>query len=108
MSKMSDLDAKIRSNPTLMRGLKALDDYDLPLSAVFTDKRAVLSLPGISKKTLQTLQEHAKEIGLVHPLIALVQNLLKEEWEAGANNMPGWHMEANQIKQLSKLLGEYL
>jgi hypothetical protein len=54
------------------------------------------------------LREYAIEIGAVHPLVALVQQLLKDEWEAGANNMPGWHMEANQIKQLTKMLGDYL
>ncbi len=93
-----------KPNPTLTRGLKALEEYDMPLSSVFTP----LHLPGIGRKTLQTLQEYAVEIGVVHPLVPLVQQLLKEEWEAGANNMPGWHMEANQIKQLTKMLGEYL
>jgi len=96
--------SKTNSNPTLTRGLKALEEYDMPMSAVFTP----LHLPGIGRKTLQTLQEYAVEVGVVHPLVSLVQQLLKDEWEAGANNMPGWHMEENQIKQLTKMLGEYL
>lgn len=76
----------------------------MPMSAVFTP----LHLPGIGRKTLQTLQEYAVEVGVVHPLVSLVQQLLKDEWEAGANNLPGWHMEENQIKQLTKMLGDYL
>ena len=96
--------SKTNSNPTLTRGLKALEEYDMPMSAVFTP----LHLPGIGRKTLQTLQEYAVEVGVVHPLVTLVQQLLKDEWEAGANNMPCWHMEANQIKQLTKMLGDYL
>ena len=96
--------SKTNSNSTLTRGLKALEEYDMPMSAVFTP----LHLPGIGRKTLQTLQEYAVEVGVVHPLVTLVQQLLKEEWEAGANNMPGWHMEANQTTQLTKMLGEYL
>jgi len=96
--------SKTNSNSTLTRGLKALEEYDMPMSAVFTP----LHLPGIGRKTLQTLQEYAVEVGVVHPLVSLVQQLLKDEWEAGANNMPGWHMEENQIKQLTKMLGEYL
>ena len=96
--------SKMRSNSTLTRGLKALEEYDMPMSAVFTP----LHLPGIGRKTLQTLQEYAVEVGVVHPLVSLVQQLLKDEWEAGANNLPGWHMEENQIKQLTKMLGEYL
>lgn len=96
--------SKTHNNPTLTRGLKTLDDYDLPLAAVFTP----LHLPGIGRKTLQCLQEHAIDVGVVHPLVALVQQLLKEEWEAGANNLPAWHMEENQIKQLTKMLGDYL
>lgn len=94
----------MKSNPTLTRGLKALEEYDMPLSAVFTTTH----FPGVGRKTLQTLREYAIEIGVAHPLVALVQQLLKDEWEAGANNMPGWHMEANQIKQLTKMLGDYL
>lgn len=101
---MSNLNAKIRSNPTLTRGLKALEEYDMPMSAVFTP----LHLPGIGRKTLQTLQEYAVEVGVVHPLVSLVQQLLKDEWDAGANNMPGWHMEENQIEHLTKMLGDYL
>ena len=96
--------SKMRSNSTLTRGLKALEEYDMPMSAVFTP----LHLPGIGRKTLQTLQEYAVEVGVVHPLVSLVQQLLKDEWEAGANNLPGWHMEENQIKQLTKMLGDYL
>jgi hypothetical protein len=96
--------SKTNSNPTLTRGLKALEEYDMPMSAVFTP----LHLPGIGRKTLQTLQEYAVEVGVVHPLVSLVQQLLKDEWEAGANNLPGWHMEENQIKQLTKMLGDYL
>lgn len=93
-----------KPNPTLTRGLKTLEEYDMPMSAVLTP----LHLPGIGRKTLQTLQEYAKDVGVAHPLVTLVQQLLKEEWEAGANNMPGWHMEENQIEQLTKMLGDYL
>lgn len=89
MSKMSDLDLKVRSNPTLTRGLNSLTKYKIPLSAVFTNPNGVLRLPGISTKTLQSLQEHALSVGVVHPLDALVQQLLKDEWEAGADCMPG-------------------
>jgi len=96
--------SKTNSNSTLTRGLKALEEYDMPMSAVFTP----LHLPGIGRKTLQTLQEYAIDVGVVHPLVSLVQQLLKDEWEAGANNLPGWHMGENQIEQLTKMLGEYL
>jgi hypothetical protein len=105
---MSDLDAKIKSNPTLTRGLNTLAEYNMPLDAVFINPKGVLRLPGISTKTLQTLQEHALSIGVVHPLVATVKALLNDEWEAGVNNQPGWHHEPNQILQLTKRLEEWL
>lgn len=105
---MSDLGIRIRSNPTLTRGLAALRDHNVPLQAVLSDPEKVLTLPGISKKTLAALQEYALECGHVHPLVELVQRLLSDEWEAGNNNMPGWHHEPNQLHQLTKLLKGYL
>lgn len=108
MSKMSDLDAKIKSSPTLTRGLNALAKNNWVLSTVFTHPNAVLRLPGISTKTLQVLQEHAIYSGYIHPLVATVQQLLKDEWDAGNNNEPGWHMEPNQTVQLTKRLEKFL
>jgi hypothetical protein len=108
MSKMSDLDLKIKSSPTLTRGLNTLADFNMPLDTVFTNPMGVLRLPGISTKTLQCLQDHAMAVGVVHPLVATVQALLKDEWEAGANNQPGWHMEPNQVMQLTRRLEKFL
>jgi hypothetical protein len=108
MSKMSDLDLKIKTSPTLRRGLSTLADFNMPLDTVFTNPMGVLRLPGISTKTLQCLEDHALAVGVVHPLVKLVQQLLKDEWESGANNQPGWHMEPNQLIQLSRRLEKFL
>lgn len=96
------------SNSTLTRGLSALNEYGIPLQIVLSNPNVAKTLPGIGKKTLEALQEYALSIGYSHPLVDLVQTLLRDEWEAGANNMPGWHHEENQLRQLTKILKEYL
>lgn len=42
--------------------------------------------------------------GTAHPLVSLVQQLLKDEWEAGANNLPGWHMGDQWVSLVQQLL----
>jgi len=108
MSKMSDLDLKIKSNPTLRRGLNAMADAKYPLATALSNPNAVLALPGVSVKVLYELKQHALDIGYTHPLVAAVQRLLKDEWEAGANNQPGWHHEPNQVMQLTRRLEDWL
>jgi hypothetical protein len=100
--------SKIEENPTLTKGLKALYRANYDLGAVMYCPADVLKVPGIGRKTLKALQDHAVSLGVVHPIVTIVQRLLKDEWEAGANNQPGWHHEPNQIVQLTKRLEQFL
>lgn len=105
MSKMSDLDLKIRLNPTLVRGLNALFDAKYPLGTVLSNPNAVLALPGVSVKLLAVLKQHALDIGYIHPLVALVKQLLNEEWDAGYKGRPV--ASSISAEELTKKLEEY-